>query len=488
MVIFFIRILLTYEQKRCIINIEYMCIFDLFLKGVPQTGRKYTPVLPVQNMYFGSVKFFRHLILTVVFGWIGVATVLAVYFGVKCHTLDNKSEPRSIEEYVEQMTADGYSLEEIAAYIDSSRTGENDPGIPAIATNAENGETGDSDAEGTLPTETIKPPGDFILPSSIPDYYEPAVIGQNGETAAASRTDDTETAQSGDDNDVIELEAPPRTEETSSVTEETAAAAQADVTGTEAPVYPATVPEREELPVYTTTAPPMTDAPVRTEESISVPISERFTDMYVKNADKKYTPSAKTVFLTFEGEPSENMWDILTILERQRAKGTFFLSSCGTGDDRNIVKYASDCGHTPGILAGSKSSYSGAAEYIEEFAEIYADITAICGSAPRLYRIPDSVKMTTEVRQQVNAELERRGFIYCDYNAVSGDTSPDADWQGVYDTVISNVFMNRLSDKASTVLLHCGSDLAVLTTEDIITGLYEQGYAFAALSGGTEIK
>ncbi len=34
-------------------------------------------------MYFGSVKFFKHLIYIVVFAWLAAATVLAVYFGFK---------------------------------------------------------------------------------------------------------------------------------------------------------------------------------------------------------------------------------------------------------------------------------------------------------------------------------------------------------------------------------------------------------------------
>lgn len=34
-------------------------------------------------MYFGSVKFFKHLIYTVFFGWLAIATFLAVFFGIK---------------------------------------------------------------------------------------------------------------------------------------------------------------------------------------------------------------------------------------------------------------------------------------------------------------------------------------------------------------------------------------------------------------------
>lgn len=34
-------------------------------------------------MYFGSVKFFKHLIYTVFFGWLAIATFLAVFFGIR---------------------------------------------------------------------------------------------------------------------------------------------------------------------------------------------------------------------------------------------------------------------------------------------------------------------------------------------------------------------------------------------------------------------
>lgn len=69
-------------------------------------------------MYFGSVKFFKTLILTVVFGWIGVATVLAVFFAVKCHMLSANADaasdtPVSPEEYIAAMKEAGYTAEDI---------------------------------------------------------------------------------------------------------------------------------------------------------------------------------------------------------------------------------------------------------------------------------------------------------------------------------------------------------------------------------------
>lgn len=43
-------------------------------------------------MYFGSVRFFKHLIYTVFFTWIAVATFLAVFFGIKYFLLKNDTE------------------------------------------------------------------------------------------------------------------------------------------------------------------------------------------------------------------------------------------------------------------------------------------------------------------------------------------------------------------------------------------------------------
>lgn len=76
-------------------------------------------------MYFGSVKFFKHLIYTVFFGWLAIATFLAVFFGVK-YGLEakknseaaalasaNASEETSAETLFLRMIGKGCSSEEI---------------------------------------------------------------------------------------------------------------------------------------------------------------------------------------------------------------------------------------------------------------------------------------------------------------------------------------------------------------------------------------
>lgn len=341
-------------------------------------------------MYFGSVKFFRHLILTVVFGWIGIATLLAVFFGVKCHKLENgDKEPMTIEEHISQMTAEGYTLEEIEAVINrgSSLAAEDIPANADIVTE-----------EAALSAES------FPVSETVPSEAVTEIT-----TAASAETAD---------------------------------------------------------------------------------ISLLYPDMTVIRSGEPVQAAARDVFLTFECDPSPNMADILIILDRQNANAAFFLETadCG-GDEADTVRLAASRGNSLGVLAGADKSYSDAVSYLEDFYDLYKGISDISGTAPKLYRIPDSAEMTAETRQEIVSELERRGFVYCEYNVISDDRAPDSGWQEIYDRVTSRVFRNKVAEKGSVVLLHGGSNdqNTVYTVEDIISDMTSQGYSFKAYTDNTVI-
>lgn len=85
-------------------------------------------------MYFGSVKFFKHLIYTVFFTWIAAATFLAVFFGFKYFSEKKNAEAvaassfpgqivipdgTSVERIFLAMAAKNYSTEELLDVIES---------------------------------------------------------------------------------------------------------------------------------------------------------------------------------------------------------------------------------------------------------------------------------------------------------------------------------------------------------------------------------
>ncbi len=94
-------------------------------------------------MYFGSVKFFKHLIYVVFFTWLTAATFLAVFFGIKYFSSRNSSDGQtpsisesaedgqnagqivipdgtSLEQLFLVMTTKGYSSEEILMFIENN--------------------------------------------------------------------------------------------------------------------------------------------------------------------------------------------------------------------------------------------------------------------------------------------------------------------------------------------------------------------------------
>ena len=343
-------------------------------------------------MYFGSVKFFRHLILSVVFGWIGIATLLAVFFGVKCHRLENEEkQPKTIEEHISDMTAEGYSLEEIESVLlrGSRLNDEIMEDVPAAAP---------IQAE-TEPTRETEPPAETIFSEQ-----------------EASTPETTVTDESG--------------------------------------------------------------------------ISLLYPEMRVSTSGSPEPASGKDVFLTFEGAPSSNMGDILIILNRQNAAAAFFLDGTGESeDDADIIRLAVSRGNTVGVLAGTDKSYANAESYLADFEKLFSDISDITGKAPILYRIPDSAEMTDDTRQQVLSELSERGFVYCEYNTSSDDRAPNSGWQEIYDRVSSRVFLNKVAEKGSVVLLHGGKNdtATVYTVEDIIIDMTAKGYSFRAYTENTVI-
>lgn len=89
-----------------------------------------------EKMYFGSVKFFKHLIYIIFFGWLAIATFLAVFFGIKysLETNNNNAAPANApvsdetditEEITPErlfliLTAKGYSSAEVLDIIKST--------------------------------------------------------------------------------------------------------------------------------------------------------------------------------------------------------------------------------------------------------------------------------------------------------------------------------------------------------------------------------
>lgn len=355
---------------------------------------------PVSDMYFGSVKFFKHLILTVFFGWIAAATVLAVYFGVKCHMLNTEEAPAdaekaTVEEYMSEMYSSGYSARDVLEYIKST------------------------DSEG--------------FESFVSGSEQPA-DGLAPDNSAESLPDDIIIVEDSNLSD---------TEDEGSITP----------TGDYTELYP---------------------------------------ELYAKKPDKKIIPDAKTVYVTFDDGPSVNTYDILYILKRQKIKGTFFMSAGKTEDCREQMKAVAESGHTIGVHSFSHDPsviYSSVESFLGDFYETYKLIYDACGVRPSIYRMADVESCPPDLRREIIAEMDRRGFTCFDYNADSDDRAASKNWQHIYDTSFNNVQKNASEGQPSILKFHDSTDdyTTVITVEDIIIDLKSEGFKFAALDNTVDM-
>ena len=379
----------------------------------------------MEYMYFGSVRFFRHLILTVVFGWLGIATVLAVFFAVKCHTISKAAEsesPASIEGYISEMEENGYSREDIIEYL---------VGESGIAPETEISDNGELPAMGTAVTEDTT--AEITSETTTAPVITPP--DESSDTAAVSTEDTTAKPQVT----------------TSAETVTTAA--------------------------QTTQKPQAAVPPKQTEAA---------DDLYAQKAASKKAADKNTVFLSFEGINAENISDILIILDRQNVNAAFFVPQISGDAAAEAVARAADSGNTIGVFAGENKSFASAEAYLDEFAVCYRQIKKVCG-APAVYRIPDSAEMTAAVRSEVMAELDSRGFTHCTYNAESADRLSSSGWQEIMDASADNTYLNYTAGKATVLRMSC-SYKTVTAAEDIITELKSDGFSFGLLDNSLEIE
>lgn len=354
-------------------------------------------------MYFGSVRFFKHLILTVTALLIIVPTVLCIIFAV-----DNAKKSEEIDRLNSRLSAQSED-------------------ISASATESSDDSKGDSTAENT-------------------NKAEPSVTeSKPAETTTAQTTAQTTPVASS------------QTETTPDTTKE-----------------PASTPESSDE-----TSNSNADDKLYTE---------LYPELYADKYDGEYEDSKNTVYLTFDDGPSVLTENLLYYLRQENVKATFFVVPERTEYCYSLLKEISDAGHTIGIHSAShdyEKIYASVDAFLDDFKEAYDIVLEATGKAPDIYRFPGgSVNdYNAATRDDIIAEMDRRGFTYFDWNVDSND------WQGYgWTTLYTNVLADAQEFSTPVILFHDTGDRdnTVLVIEDIIKALKDKGYKFGSLSQKTE--
>ncbi|WP_310604633.1 polysaccharide deacetylase family protein [Anaerosporobacter sp.] len=249
---------------------------------------------------------------------------------------------------------------------------------------------------------------------------------------------------------------------------------------------------------------------VRKENVVEISYKEEYMelypDMYVKNKAKiplavidenvldyrKYMfrfpvndnvqNEKKIAYLTFDDGPSENTAKVLEILKKYNIKATFFMiASSITPEYYDLVNEMIKEGHVVGVHTYShnyRQIYASVKDYLDDFYLAYTKMYEVTGVQPIVFRFPGGSynSFLKKIREQVIDEMERRGFIYYDWQVSAEDSIGNP----TKATITRNVLKDFKKHKKPIVLMHDSSlnKLTVQSLENIIQTMKEEGYTF----------
>lgn len=179
-----------------------------------------------------------------------------------------------------------------------------------------------------------------------------------------------------------------------------------------------------------------------------------------KNQSDGKDETKKRVYLTFDDGPSENTEKILDILKKYDVQATFF--AIGKDDDfsKEMYKRIVDEGHTLGMHSYShdySKIYKTKKAFFNDFEKIEKLLYDVTGETPVYYRFPGGTSNTiSKVSMKTLIKgLTKRGNVYFDWNAMSGDASGK---DLTKKQMINNVLRDVEIHNTSVVLMHDAAD------------------------------
>lgn len=210
---------------------------------------------------------------------------------------------------------------------------------------------------------------------------------------------------------------------------------------------------------------------------------KKYPDLYAGATYSDEATSDLKVYLTFDDGPSDLTPQVLDLLDEYDAKATFFVVYTDNEQYTSYLKEIVDRGHTLALHSYSHDYdkiYQSLDAFLEDFDKVYTWVYEETGVRPTLFRFPGgSTNGKTSVVNNIIAEMERRGFIYYDWNVSSGDGSNLTTTENILENVCTNVG----SFDQPVVLMHdgAGKNATLKALPTLLKTLAEEGYEFCSL-------
>lgn len=216
-----------------------------------------------------------------------------------------------------------------------------------------------------------------------------------------------------------------------------------------------------------------------------------YPNLYAQRVQAVPEKTGKTVYLTFDDGPSNLTFPLLDILDRYQVKATFFV--VGFTDEKSLAAMRAivDRGHTIAVHSYThkyQEIYASPSAFLKDFAQIHDLIQKTTGVNTQIYRYAGGSvnEFNQSTAQAITGEMNRRGYVYFDWNVSCGDGEPHTSEQAIYKNTISGVH----SHKNSVILFHNsyrkGNTLAQMP--HIIETLQKEGYQFKTLDASVDSR
>ena len=200
----------------------------------------------------------------------------------------------------------------------------------------------------------------------------------------------------------------------------------------------------------------------------------------------------RVVYLTFDDGPSANTMPLLEVLEEYGIRATFFVTGQYEGDTAALLQAIAEKGHSIGLHTYAHmydEIYSYSKAFFADLQKVDELVLQATGQQAVLYRFPGgslNSHCPKWLRQQLRQQLAERGYIYHDWNVVSGDQgSRVLTAEELFGNVVTGA--EQVGQGPLVVLFHDTNHCATTpqAVNLLIEHFLEEGYTFLPITENT---
>ena len=207
-------------------------------------------------------------------------------------------------------------------------------------------------------------------------------------------------------------------------------------------------------------------------------------------ASAHYKPGLKTAFLTFDDGPSALTPELISTLEKNDVRATFFVVGLNAEKYPDTLDQMIKGGNVIGVHSWTHRYsyiYKNTDNFLADFNELDDYIYSHTGVRSDICRFPGGTNNTVcrhygqrDIMRRITTLVHEKGFEYFDWNVSSGEASSIPPSK---ETILNNVLSQCKEKNTAVILFHDTNNQSYIDVlPEIISGLRSEGFSFDTLS------